>query len=72
MKNKDIDLPQNNFEENAQDAYNTIQKWIKTIPDTINDIKKNGTKEEQHNYQLQMKMVLKKLEDIAKDMKTNN
>tara|TARA_B100001123_G_scaffold420022_1_gene525912 strand:+ start:598 stop:816 length:219 start_codon:yes stop_codon:yes gene_type:complete len=72
MKNKDIDLPQNNFEENAQDAYNTIQKWIKTIPDTINDIKKNGTKEDLRNYQLQMKMVLKKLEDIAKDMKTNN
>ena len=72
MKNKEKVPTKDHSEENVREAYSTIQKWIKTIPDTINDIKKNGTKEDLHNYQLQMKMVLKKLEDIAKDMKTNN
>ena len=49
-----------------------IQTWIKTIPDTIADIRENGTEEDLHNYQIQINMVLDKLEDIVKDMKTSN
>ena len=72
MGNKEKESPQDKSEENGQDAYNTIQVWIKTIPDTIADIKENGTEEDLHNYQIQINMVLDKLEDIVKDMKTSN
>ncbi len=72
MGNKEKELPQDKYEENGQEAYNTIQAWIKTIPDTIADIKENGTEEDLHNYQIQINMVLDKLEDIVKDMKTSN
>ena len=72
MGNKEKESPQDKSEENGQEAYNTIQAWIKTIPDTIADIKENGTEEDLHNYQIQINMVLDKLEDIVKDMKTSN
>tara|TARA_Y100000034_G_scaffold69074_1_gene83369 strand:- start:41 stop:202 length:162 start_codon:yes stop_codon:yes gene_type:complete len=42
---KDKESPQDKSEENGREAYNTIQKWIKTIPSTIADIKANLTKE---------------------------
>ena len=45
MENKDKESPQDKSEENGREAYNTIQKWIKTIPSTIADIKANLTKE---------------------------
>ena len=72
MGNKEKESSQDKSEENGQDAYNIIQAWIKTIPDTIADIKANGTQEDLHNYQIQINMVLIKLEDIVKDMKTSN
>ena len=72
MRNKEKESTQDKFEESGQDAYNTIQAWIKNIPDTIADIKANGTKEDLRNYQIQINMVLDKLEDIVKDMKTSN
>ena len=72
MENKDKESPQDKSEENGREAYNTIQKWIKTIPSTIADIKANGTKEDLRNYKIQIKMVLDKLEDIEKDMKNSN
>ena len=72
MGNKKKESPQDKSEENGQEAYNTIQALIKTIPDTIADIKENGTEEDLHNYQIQINMVLDKLEDIVKDMKTSN
>ena len=72
MGNKKKESPQDKSEENGQEAYNTIQAWIKTIPDTIPDLKENGTEEDLHNYQIQINMVLDKLEDIVNDMKTSN
>ena len=72
MGNKEKESPQDKFEENGQEAYNTIKTWIKSIPDTIADIKENGTEEDLHNYQIQINMVLDKLEDIVKHMKTSN
>ena len=72
MGNKGKESTQDKSEENGQEAYNIIQAWIKTIPDTISDIKANGTEEDLHNYQIQINMVLDKLEDIVKDMKTSN
>ncbi|SVA54298.1 uncharacterized protein METZ01_LOCUS107152 [marine metagenome] len=72
MRNKEKESTQDKLEENGQAAYNIIKAWIKNIPITIEDIKANGTKEDLHNYQIQIKMVLDKLEDIVKDMKTSD
>tara|TARA_B100001250_G_scaffold311796_1_gene273782 strand:- start:516 stop:743 length:228 start_codon:yes stop_codon:yes gene_type:complete len=72
MKNKDKAPTKDRSEENVREAYNTIQKWIKTIPATLADIKANGTEEDLRNYQIQIKMVLKKLEEIQIDMKNSN
>ena len=72
MRNKEKESTKDKLEENGQTAYNTIKAWIKYIPITIADIKANGTKEDLHNYQIQIKMVLDKLEDIVRDMKTSN
>ena len=72
MRNKEKESTQYKLEENGQAAYTIIKEWIKNIPITIADIKANGTKEDLHNYQIQIKMVLDKLEDIVRDMKTSN
>ena len=72
MRNKEKESTQDKLEENGQSAYTIIKEWIKNIPITIADIKANGTKEDLHNYQIQIKMVLDKLEDIVRDMKTSN
>jgi len=72
MRNKEKESTQDKLEENGQAAYTIIKEWIKNIPITIADIKANGTKEDLHNYQIQIKMVLDKLEDIVKDMKDSN
>ena len=72
MRNKEKESTQDKLEENGQAAYTMIKEWIKNIPITIADIKANGTKEDLHNYQIQIKMVLDKLEDIVKDMKASN
>ena len=72
MRNKEKESTQDKLEENGQAAYTIIKEWIKNIPITIADIKANGTKEDLQNYQIQIKMVLDKLEDIVKDMKSSN
>ncbi len=72
MRNKEKESTKDKLEENGQAAYTIIKEWIKNIPITIADIKANGTKEDLHNYQIQIKMVLDKLEDIVKDMKASN
>ena len=72
MGNNEKESPQDKSEEYGQEAYNTIQAWIKTNTDTIADIKEHGTEEDLHNYQIQINMVLDKLEEIVKDMKTSN
>ena len=72
MKNKDKVPTKDLSDENVMEAYSTIQKWIKTIPSTLADLKKNGTEEDVRNYQIQIKMVLNKLEEIQTDMDNGN
>jgi len=49
---------------NGQEAYATLVEWVKTVPKTINELKKNGTEEDLKTYQMQIKMVLDKLKQI--------
>ena len=55
---------------NGQEAYETLVEWVKTVPKTINELKKNGTEEDLKTYQMQIKMVLDKLNQI--DQKLDN
>ena len=55
---------------NAQEAYKTLVEWVKTVPKTINELKKNGTEEDLKTYQMQIKMVLDKLKQI--ELKLDN
>ena len=55
---------------NGQEAYATLVEWVKTVPKTINELKKNGTQEDLKTYQLQIKMVLDKLKQI--ELKLDN
>ena len=55
---------------NGQEAYKTLVEWVKTVPKTINELKKNGTEEDLKTYQLQVKMVLDKLKQI--ELKLDN
>ncbi len=55
---------------NGQEAYETLVEWVKTVPKTINELKKNGTEEDLKTYQMQIKMVLDKLKQI--DQKLDN
>ncbi len=72
MKKKDKVPTKDLSDENVMEAYSTIQKWIKTIPSTLAYIKENGSKEDLRNYQIQIKMVLNKLEEIQTDMDNGN
>jgi len=53
---------------NGQEAYKTLVEWVKTVPKTINKLKKNGTEEDLKTYQLQVKMVLDKLKQIEQKL----
>ncbi len=53
---------------NGQEAYATLVEWVKTVPKTINELKKNGTEEDLKTYQMQVKMVLDKLKQIEKKL----
>jgi len=55
---------------NGQEAYETLVEWVKTVPKTINELKKNGTQEDLKTYQMQIKMVLDKLKQI--ELKLDN
>ena len=53
---------------NGQEAYETLVEWVKTVPKTINELKKNGTEENLKTYQMQVKMVLDKLKQIEQKL----
>ena len=56
---------------NGQEAYETLVEWVKTVPKTINELKKNGTEEDLKTYQMQIKMVLDKLKQIEQKLDNN-
>jgi len=59
------------IDNNGQQAYQTLVEWVKTVPNTIDEIKKNGTEEDLRKYQLQIKMVLDKLKDIEQELRSD-
>ena len=54
------------------EAYNTLREWVKSAPETVDEIKKNGTKEDLKKYQSQIKMVIDKMKEIESLLRKNN
>ena len=47
-----------------QEAYKVLQDWVKSVPDTIRQIEAEGDEKQLTEYKEQVKLVLKKLEQI--------
>ncbi len=54
------------------EAYNTLREWVKSAPETVDEIKKNGTKEDLKKYQSQIKMVIDKMKEIESLLRKND
>jgi len=59
------------IDNNGQQAFQTLVEWVKTVPNAIDEIKKNGTEEDLRKYQLQIKMVLDKLKNIEQELRSD-
>ena len=57
---------------NINEAYNTLREWVKSAPETVDEIKKNGTKEDLKKYQSQIKMVIDKMKEIELVLRKND
>mgnify|MGYP001244974602 CR=1 FL=1 len=49
---------------NIEEAYKTLKDWVKSAPGTVEELKKNGTKEDLKKYLSKIKMVIQKMQDI--------
>ena len=67
-------LEKNKSEPDASinEAYNTLREWVKSAPETVDEIKKNGTKEDLKKYQSQIKMVIDKMKEIELVLRKND
>ena len=59
------------IDNNGQQAYQTLVEWVKTVPNAIDEIKKNGSEEDLRKYQLQINMVLDKPKDIEQELRSD-
>ena len=57
---------------NINEAYNPLREWVKSAPETVDEIKKNGTKEDLKKYQSQIKMVIDKMKEIELVLRKND
>ena len=68
-KGSEKDRPE--IDNESQQAYQTLVDWVKTVPNTIDELKKNGNEDDLRKYQLQIKMVLNKLKEIQKELRND-
>ena len=65
MKNKQENFESKSFKKyDGEEAYQTLVNWVKSVPNAIKEIEKNGSKEELIRYKKQVKMVVEKLKEI--------
>jgi hypothetical protein len=53
-----------NLEKLDEEAYSTLVDWAKSAPGMIKRLEAEGKKEELKNFKLQIKLVVKKLQEI--------
>ena len=71
FKEKGSEKDRSEIDNESQQAYQTLVDWVKTVPNRIDEIKKNGTEDDLRKYQLQIKMVLNKLKEIQKELRND-
>ena len=71
FKEKGSEKDLSEIDNESQQAYQTLVDWVKTVPNTIDELKKNGTEDDLRKYQLQIKMVLDKLKEIQKELRND-
>ena len=71
FKEKGSEKDRSEIDNESQQAYQTLVDWVKTVPNTIDELKKNGTEDDLRKYQLQIKMVLNKLKEIQKELRND-
>ena len=71
FKEKGLEKDRSEIDNESQQAYQTLVDWVKTVPNTIDELKKNGTEDDLRKYQLQIKMVLNKLKEIQKELRND-
>ena len=49
-------------------AYQTLVDWVKSVPNVIQEIEKNGTEEDLIRYKEQIKLVVEKLKEIKEGL----
>ena len=65
MKNKQENFERDSFNQySREEAYQILVNWVKSVPNAIKEIEKNGSKEELIRYKKQVKMVVEKLKEI--------
>ena len=50
--------------DKKNEAFETLKNWVKSVPGTLKDLDKKGDQEKLIKYKKQVKLVLKKLEQI--------
>ena len=71
FKEKGSEKDRSEIYNESKQAYQTLVDWVKTVPNTIDELKKNGTEDDLRKYQLQIKMVLNKLKEIQKELRND-
>ena len=71
FKEKGSEKDLSEIDNESQQAYQTLVDWVKTVPNTIDELKKNGTEDDLRKYQIQIKMVLDKLKEIQKELRND-
>lgn len=54
------------------EAFQTLQNWVKTVPETIKELEEKGETDKLIKYKKQVKLVLQKLEDIKFALENEN
>ena len=49
-------------------AYQTLVDWVKSVPNVIQEIEKNGTEEDLIRYKKQIKLLVEKLKEIKEGL----
>ena len=49
-------------------AYQTLVDWVKSVPNVVQEIEKNGTEEDLIRYKKQIKLVVEKLKEIKEGL----
>ena len=71
FKEKGSEKDRSEIDNESQQAYQTLVDWVKTVPNTIDELKKNGNEDDLRKYQLKIKMVLNKLKEIQKELRND-